>query len=149
MKKLWMMLALLGLAILCLGGCSSSKTEDASSKVEINYKKSDIYSQEDMETAVALIQKEFSAWEGCELHKIEYAGDECNSKSNIKWMNDLASGKKVKEKLTQCIEFTSEFHTPKDEKNAGAWDVDEEYTDWQWWLARSENGKWHLMTWGY
>ena len=25
----------------------------------------------------------------------------------------------------------------------------EEYTDWQWWLARSEGGDWELLTWGY
>ena len=24
-----------------------------------------------------------------------------------------------------------------------------EYTGWQWWLARSNGGKWKLMTWGY
>ena len=26
---------------------------------------------------------------------------------------------------------------------------DEEYTDWQWWLARSEGGQWKLLTYGY
>ena len=26
---------------------------------------------------------------------------------------------------------------------------DEEYTDWPWWLARSDGGEWKLMTYGY
>lgn len=26
---------------------------------------------------------------------------------------------------------------------------DEEYTDWSWWLARSDDGEWKLMTYGY
>ncbi len=34
-------------------------------------------------------------------------------------------------------------------KGGGAWTADEEYTDWQWWLARSDGGQWKLMSWGY
>ena len=34
------------------------------------------------------------------------------------------------------------------ENGGGAWEANEEYT-WSWWLARSEGGKWKLMTWGY
>ena len=30
-----------------------------------------------------------------------------------------------------------------------AWNEDYEYTDWQWWLARSDGGKWKLVEWGY
>ena len=26
---------------------------------------------------------------------------------------------------------------------------DEEYFDYQWWLARTEGGEWQLLTWGY
>lgn len=112
-------------------------------KLEISYGESELYSEEDMKQAVDLIQKEFSTWEGCELHSIDYAGDECNSKENIKWMNDLKEG----QDYTQCIEFLSEFHSPV--KGGGAWEADTEYTKYQWWLARSEGGDWELLTWGY
>ena len=41
----------------------------------------------------------------------------------------------------------SDFHSPVEA--GGAWEPDTEYTDWQWWLARSDGGKWKLLTWGY
>lgn len=32
----------------------------------------------------------------------------------------------------------------------GAWNPDEEYTHFEWWLARLEgSSQWKLMTWGY
>lgn len=49
--------------------------------------------------------------------------------------------------FTQCIEFVSDFHSPK--AGGGAWEMDYEYTAWQWWLARTDNGEWNLITWGY
>ena len=51
------------------------------------------------------------------------------------------------EVFTQCIAFDSSFHSPK--TDSGAWNPDEEYTDWSWWLARSDGGEWKLMTYGY
>ena len=49
--------------------------------------------------------------------------------------------------VTQCIAFKSSFHSPI---NGGdAWNADEKYTNWGWFLARTDNGKWKLMTWGY
>ena len=50
------------------------------------------------------------------------------------------------EVFTQCIAFDSSFRSP--ENGGGAWEANEEYT-WSWWLARSEGGKWKLMTRGY
>ena len=29
------------------------------------------------------------------------------------------------------------------------WEADKEYTDWEWWLARTADGGWQLLTWGY
>lgn len=31
----------------------------------------------------------------------------------------------------------------------GAWEPDQEYTDYQWWLARAEDGDWEIVSWGY
>ena len=64
-----------------------------------------------------------------------------------KWMNELEEANDAKETFTQCIMFTSSFHSPV--KGGGAWEADEEYTDWQWWLGRADGGEWKLMTWGY
>ena len=59
----------------------------------------------------------------------------------------LEEANDAKETFTQCIMFTSSFHSPKE--GGGAWMPDEEYTDWHWWLGRSDGGQWKLMTWGY
>lgn len=123
----------------CLVACSGNFT-----KVDIDYGSSNIYSQSDMDAAIKLIKNEFATWEGCKLHSIRYTSDECNSEENIKWMNDLGD---ENTEFTQCIEFVSDFHSPR--AGGGAWNADSEYTNWQWWLARTDNGEWNLMTWGY
>lgn len=102
-----------------------------------------------MDTAIQLIQDEFAGWKGCELHSLRYTSDACNTSENIQWMNDLAKGQNLDVTFIQCIQFESDFHSPKNPKDQGAWNLDEEYTDWQWWLARTDKGDWKLMTWGY
>ena len=34
-------------------------------------------------------------------------------------------------------------------EGGGAWEPDTEYTDYQWWLARTQDGGWQLLSWGY
>ena len=36
---------------------------------------SELYSHEDIEAAAGVIMEKFSSWEGCELYRLEYAGD--------------------------------------------------------------------------
>lgn len=127
------------IVILGLAACGGSLKD-----VAIDYGKSDIYSKSDMDAAIKLIEKEFAAWDGCELHRISYTSDECSNEQNVAWMNDLGDGSA---EFTQCIEFVSDFHSPKD--GGDAWNADSEYTNWHWFLARTDNGKWNLMTWGY
>lgn len=115
-----------------------------SGKVDIDYGESDIYSKVDMDAAIELIKEEFSSWEGCELHSIRYSSDDYNNSETVGWMNDLGD---EKDGFTQCIMFVSDFHSPK--AGGGAWNADSEYTHWQWWLARSGDGAWKLMTNGY
>lgn len=117
------------------------------SGVKIDYGTSSIYSKEDMDAAIKIIMKEFEAFEGCKLHSLSYTSDEeCNTAENIAWMNQCKA-KDDPEVFTQCIVFNSSFHSPK--TDSGAWNPDEEYTDWSWWLARSDGGEWKLMTYGY
>ena len=117
------------------------------SGVKIDYGTSSIYSKEDMDAAIKIIMKEFEAFEGCELHSLSYTSDEeCNTAENIAWINQCKA-KDDPEVFTQCIAFNSSFHSPK--TDSGAWNPDEEYTDWSWWLARSDGGEWKLMTYGY
>lgn len=141
-KLCWIFLILLPLLV--LAGCEEKQSEtEAVPDPVIEYGDSTIYSQEDMDAAIARIRAEFDTWEGCELHSIRYMGDENNNDENIQWTNELNEGKNY----TQCIAFESDFHSPKN--GGGAWTADVEYTNWQWWLARSDGGDWDLLTWGY
>ena len=109
----------------------------------IDYGTSAVYTEEEMEPLVTQIKCKFAGWEGCELHSIRYAGDECITEENLNWLNSMneeGSYKKV-------IEFLMDFHSPKE--NAGAFNPDFEYTDYQWWLAQAEDGSWDIVSWGY
>ena len=122
---------------------AGTDSEMPAADVSIDPGTSELYSVKDRLAAMVRILDQFDTWEGCEMHSIRYAGDACNSEENLQWMNDLGNG----DAFSQCIEFVSDFHSPKEAY--GAWKADSEYTEWQWWLARSEGGDWELMTWGY
>ena len=120
------------------------------SKATIDYGTSDIYSREDMDAAIAIIKEYFRKWDGCELHSIRYTDDDyCNNEANIKWMNDLAKGRGMESNFTQCIAFFSSFHSPKYVNSKTSLNIDEEYDDWSWYLARIGGGEWKLITFGY
>lgn len=115
--------------------------------IKIDYGASSIYTKAEMDEAIELIKKEFSTWDGCELHSISYSTDDACSESNIAWMNEMEKATDAEETFTQCIMFKSDFHSPL--HGGSGFNSNEEYTDWQWWLARSESGQWKLMTYGY
>ena len=123
--------------------------EYANEVFSVDYGVSDIYAGADMDEAIACIWEEFKGWEGCKLHTVRYAGDESSNEENLAWLNELAEANpdEFSGDYTECIGFVSDFHSPVEAY--GAWDEDTEYTDWQWWLARTEDGGWELVTWGY
>ena len=142
MKKIFVS-ALSMMLVFLLFGCGNSAID----KVQIDYGTSSIYTEEDMNAAIEVIKKQFSSFEDCELHSLSYSSDDdCNTTNNIAWMNDLEKSNDNGQVFTQCIMFNSSFRSPKN--GGGAWEPNEEYT-WSWWLARSEDGEWKLMTWGY
>ncbi len=93
-----------------LGGCGKQDTQEPP-KVEIDYGNSELYTQEDMDAAIQVIEAEFATWEGCELHSLAYGGDAACSDENIEWLNGLEM-KEQTEPFTQCILFSSSFHSP-------------------------------------
>lgn len=127
-----------------LGGCGKQDTQEPP-KVEIDYGNSELYTQEDMDAAIQVIEAEFATWEGCELHSLTYGGDAACSDENIEWLNGLEM-KEQTEPFTQCILFSSSFHSPVEQRDA--WNADTEYEGLQWWLGRS-GGAWELVTCGY
>ncbi len=115
---------------------------DDDSGLTVDYGASGLYTEAELEAAAALVMDKFASFAGCELHALRYAGDACNTAENLDWLNQLGEGGYV-----QVAEFTADFHSPAEE--AGAWEPDAEYTDYQWWLARTEGGDWELLSWGY
>ena len=115
---------------------------------KIDYGNSNVYSKEDMDYSIKLIKKEFnSSFRGSKLNSITYVSDSACGEDELKWLNGLAEDNGSREHFTECMLFLSDFHSPKNGR--GDLEADYEYTDWQWWLARSENGKWKLVTNGW
>jgi D-alanyl-D-alanine carboxypeptidase len=108
---------------------------------------SKIFSEDDIAAASVKILDEFNTWNGCELHTFVYAGDECMTEENLKWINSLGEGNEY----TQCIEFLMNFHSPTDDADLEqtAWQPDFEYEDYQWWLGRVGDGEWVIVSHGY
>lgn len=107
----------------------------------IDYGSSDIYSRNDMNDAIALIEEEFYSWEGCKLYSIYYTDDSLCQRE-LDYVNELADDNVI---YNECIVFRTRFRSPV--VNAGAWNPNSEY-DWSWYLARTSGGEWELLTWG-
>ena len=112
-------------------------------ELTIDYGTSELYTQEDLEEAAIQIKCDFASWKGCELHSLRFAGDDACNKENLDWLNSLDENAGY----TQVVEFLGSFHTPAED--SGAWEPDEEYEDYQWWLARSEDSGWEIVSTGY
>ena len=55
--------------VLLFAGCG--KNGDTS-KVEIDYGASSVYSKAEIDSAIEIIKKQFASFEGCELHSLSY-----------------------------------------------------------------------------
>lgn len=114
-------------------------------EVAYDFGGSQLYTREELEEAAIQVKCEFAKFAGCELHSLRYAGDECNTQENIDWLNSLDDGAGY----VQVAELLSDFHSPVTEDQTTAWNLDSEYTDYQWWLARTADGGWQLVSMGY
>lgn len=139
-KVLWFLISFL---FVCqLTGCSLLINP------KIDYGNSNVYSKEEMDDAIKIIKKEFfNSFMGSELKNIRYVSDDKCGVDELEWLNVLAGDNGSSEHFTECMLFLSDFHSSKNGR--GDLEADYEYTDWQWWLARSENGKWKLVTNGW
>lgn len=139
-KVLWFLISFL---FVCqLTGCSLLINP------KIDYGNSNVYSKEEMDDAIKIIKKEFfNSFMGSELKNIRYVSDDKCEVDELEWLNVLAEDNGSSEHFTECMLFLSDFHSSKNGR--GDLEADYEYTDWQWWLARSENGKWKLVTNGW
>lgn len=137
---------LLGIAACFMTGCGLLFFKPGTTEMPVDYGRSDLYSQQDMDEAIAIIQKEFSDWGmGFELHSIRYTtDDDCISAVRLQSENEDSEGKLY----SQMIQFYIDFHTPIDSNKAGGFAPDREYTNYNWWLGRMDGGAWETLTWG-
>ncbi|MEE0843313.1 MAG: hypothetical protein U0L75_03185, partial [Ruminococcus sp.] len=75
---------------------------------------------------------------------ISYAGDEKATDEMLAKMNEIDPDGKY----TQVAEFLMDFHTPK-EIGELTFNPDADYNDYQWWLGRTADGGWEIVTFGY
>jgi D-alanyl-D-alanine carboxypeptidase len=108
--------------------------------VDIDLGSSDIYSDDELNEAVIQIKCKFASWDGCELHAIRYAGDEEDNEENLAWLNALKEGSDY----YQVAKFVIDFHSP--DAGSISWNPDEEYTDYEFWMARTEEGGWDIVS---
>lgn len=111
--------------------------------VEVDYGTSEIFTPEQLAEAAIQIKCTFASWEGCELHNLRYAGDEADNEENLAWLN--SSNEEAN--FTHVAKFLADFHSPVEA--SGAWEPDQEYMDYQWWMGLSEDGSWEVVDWGY
>jgi D-alanyl-D-alanine carboxypeptidase len=139
-----------------LSACGEKPSVPASPpEVAIDLGGSSLYTPEELNAAVLLIKDKFASFAGdCELHSIRYAGDAANNGENLEWLNSLREARSnippedVGKQYVQVAEFLSDFHSPVEE-GPYAWELDMEYRDYQWWLARLKDGEWEIVSWGY
>ena len=114
--------------------------------VAINLGNSELYLKEELLEGMELIRAHIADWKGVELHSIRYAGDENCTEENLEWLNghEAAEGKTY----TQCALFQTNFHSPA-ESSELALNLDFEYEDYGWWLAREDGGIWEIVDAGY
>lgn len=135
-KKAIIILCLVAFLVLALVWCGKEK------EVAIDYGTSELFSQADMDEAIKEIKKTFNTFEGCKLYSLSYASDE-KCEKELEYCNGLAPEETT---YDECIVFDSRFRSPI--TNAGAWEPNTIYT-WSWYLARTNNGNWELLTYGY
>ena len=112
--------------------------------VSIDYGTSKIYTEDELKDAVIQIKCQFAFWGNVDLKSIRYAGDEKATDEMLKKMNEVNPDGKY----TQVAEFLMDFHTPKDVGDTTL-KADSDYTDYQWWLARTADSGWEIVTFGY
>lgn len=101
---------------------------------------SERYSQADIDTAIAVIKKEFKAqWKGCTLTEIYYAGDEV-SKEYQDWAD--------RNDADEVIVLLSSFDVDSSGGD-GSLNPNSTYAGWNWILVRSDHGTWKHVDHGY
>lgn len=112
-------------------------------RTEVNLGESNALSRESLQSAANVILDEIGSWHSVKrVYDVTYCGDEMSA-DNLDYC--IMLGEK---NYAQCAVFKSDFLTGNSAESDG-FNSNNDYTDWQWYLAKTENGEWELLTWGY
>lgn len=101
---------------------------------------SEIYTSDDINSAIETIVKEFDKdWKGCTLKEIYYAGDE-TSKNYQDWAD--------RNNADEVIVLLSSFDVDSSGGD-GSLNPNSTYDDWNWILVRNTGGQWKHVDHGY
>ena len=124
------------LLTLSLAGCGRGSTRGLQTKIG----SSDVYTQEDMESAIKIVTEFFrKEFEGCTLKTLEYS-EELTWDDAEEWAQQYDA--------QQAIVLISSFYVAPNGGD-GSLNTDSTYENWQWILVRNPGENWTLKTWGY
>ena len=128
-------------AVLCiLIAFSLSACRGNISEVNTQNVDSEMYSQNDINSAIDTIKKEFkSNWKGCTLTEIYYAGDD-SSKNHQDWAD--------RNNADEVIVLLSSFDVDSSGGD-GSLKRNSTYNNWNWILVRTNGGQWQHVDHGY
>lgn len=138
-KTVCVLLAFILVACFAACGKKTSNTSDA----VINYGESQKYTHKDIDAAADVVKKQLNDFEcTVELHYLTYAGDDVSTE-NLDYCIDIYSNE---EDFVECLVFESEFKV-LDEGDGSL--VKGDTHTYTWYLARTNGGKWQLVSYGY
>ncbi len=115
----------------------------------VDYGRSKIYDDSQIDSALLTMLDEFCSWKGCVMQRFAFAGDDACGAEEVKYVNSLR--KEGTDEFGQAIVLVTDFHSPSAEQAEGtAWEPDTDYKDYTWHLGRTDaDESWQLMSWGY
>ena len=101
---------------------------------------SDLYTAEEIESAMAAVKKEFKkSFRGCTMTKIWYDENVCKLEQE-EW--------KTQYQTDDVVVLLSDFEVGK-RGGDGSLTPGTTYRNWEWILIRNTGGEWEIKTWGY
>ena len=144
LKKVFLPVLCLTLCcVLCCTGCRLLPQTGSVDNVRIETVDSALYTQQDIDDAIAVILKDFKSFYDCTLTRIAYAGDEitqeeidCHREGYFESWGDF----------DELIVLYSDFTVDSDRHDSL---MKGPYTNWNWILVRQDGGPWRHADHGY
>jgi hypothetical protein len=132
--------AIICILLIAISFCSCSSLFGDTSKVNIKYVESEIYSDKDIESAIDITLNYFRLnFQGCTLKEIYYAGDN--------YLDEFEHWKKQYD-ADETIVLLSTFDVDSSGGD-GSLKPNDTYKGWNWILVRNKGGQWEYKDHGY